>query len=447
MKDGFFRVAAATPKVKVAEPVYNRTVICSMIEEGVRNGAGLMVFPELCLTGCTCGDLFFQEVLIRQAKAQLKEILRFTEGKQVLVFVGLPWEHEGKLYNAAAAICGGALLGLVPKKNLPDHGEFCERRYFAEGFDEPVMTEWEGRLIPMGTRLLFRCADIPSLVAGAEVGQDLWVPNPPGIRHVLAGATVIVNTSASNETVGRAEYCRSLVSTQSARLICGYVYANAGEGESTQDLVFGGHNLIAENGQLLAESGQFETGIIYADMDLEKLASERRKTTTYPAAAHSDYMVWDFSLDTSAMEKMQQEKLCRFIDSRPFVPEKENARAERCREIFTIQAMGLKKRLEHIGCDTAVLGLSGGLDSTLALLVTARAFDMLGISRENIHGVTMPCFGTTDRTYQNACRMAKELGVTLTEVDIKKSVTQHFADIGQSLVMFYLCLIQREFRA
>ncbi len=433
MKDGFFRVAAATPEVKVADPVYNRTVICDMIDEGVRNGAGLMVFPELCLTAYTCGDLFLQDVLIRQAKAQLKELVKFTEGKPVLVFAGLPWEHEGKLFNVAAAICGGELLGLVPKKNLPNYGEFYEQRYFAEGFDEPVMTQWEGRLLPMGSKLLFRCADIPSLVVGAEICEDLWVSNPPSIGHVLAGATVMINCSASDETVGKAEYRRRLVSGQSARLICGYVYANAGEGESTQDLVFGGHNLISEDGQILAESKRFETGIIYADMDLEKLAAERRKTTTYPAASHSDYMVWDFSLDTSAMEKLQQKKLRRFIDSRPFVPAEEKTRAERCQEIFTIQAMGLKKRLEHIGCQTAVLGLSGGLDSTLALLVTAKAFDMLGISRNNIHGITMPCFGTTDRTYQNACRMAEELGATLTEVDIKKSVTQHFADIGQSL--------------
>ena len=433
MKDGFFRVAAATPKVQVADPVYNRTVICDMIDEGVEHGVGLMVFPELCLTGYTCGDLFFQEVLIRQARAQLKELIRFTEGKRILVFVGIPWEHEGKLYNAAAAVCGGRLLGLVPKKNLPDYGEFCEPRYFSKGFDRAVMTEWEGKQIPMGSRLLFRCSQIPSLVVGAEICEDLWVAEPPSIGHALSGATVMVNCSASNETVGKAEYRRRLVSGQSARLICGYVYANAGDGESTQDLVFGGHSLISEDGWILAESQRFMPGIIYADMDLERLAAERRKTTTCLTASCPDAMILEFSLDTSSMEQLQKEQLYRQIDSRPFIPSEKKEREERCQEIFMIQAMGLKKRLEHIGCQAGVLGLSGGLDSTLALLVTARAFDMLGISRKNIHGVTMPCFGTTDRTYQNACRMARELGVTLTEVDIKKSVTQHFADIGQSL--------------
>ncbi|HIT65027.1 MAG TPA: NAD(+) synthase [Candidatus Ventrimonas merdavium] len=433
MKDGFFRAAAATPRVNVADPAYNRTEICRQIEEGVRNGAGLMVFPELCLTAYTCNDLFLQQALIQQTKEELKEILACTRDKEVLVFVGLPWEHGGRLFNCAAAICGGRLLGLIPKRNLPNYGEFYEQRYFAVGPEVPVMTEWEGEPVPMGSRILFACREIPSLIVGAEICEDVWVPAPPSIGHVLAGATVVVNCSASDEVVGKDSYRRELIGGQSARLICGYVYANAGEGESTQDLVFGGHDLIAENGVMLAESRRFAPGIVYGDLDLEKLAFERRKTTTHPAADTTGYLVREFFLDTAAMEACQEERLYRIIDSRPFVPANDAMRSRRCEEIFTIQAMGLKKRLEHTGITHAVLGISGGLDSTLALLVTARAFDLLGLPRDQIHAVTMPCFGTTDRTYQNACTLTRRLGASLQEVDIRASVIQHFADIGQSL--------------
>ncbi len=433
MKDGFFRVAAATPKVKVADPVHNRQEICRLIEEGVQEGAGLIVFPELSLTAYTCQDLFLQDVLVRQAREQLREIIRFTEGKPALVFVGLPWEHGGRLFNAAAAICDGRLLGIVPKKNLPNYSEFQEMRYFAEGMDEPVMTEWDGHLVPMGTRVLFRCSNIPLLTVGAEICEDLWVPCPPSIGHALAGATVLVNCSASDELAGKGSSRSQLVASHSSRLTCGYVYANAGEGESTQDLVFGGHNLIGENGRILSQSARFAEGLIYADLDLERIASERRRKNTCPAAENTNYLIWDFALDTSHMEAKQQEKLCRLISSRPFVPANDAQRGERCEEILMIQAMGLKKRLEHTGVTCAVLGISGGLDSTLALLVTAKAFDLLGLDRAQIYGITMPCFGTTGRTYQNACRMTEALGATLREVDIKASVTRHFEDIGQSL--------------
>ena len=433
MKDGFFRTAAATLKGRVADTRYNCREICRIIEEGEREGAGLMVFPELCITSYTCNDLFLQEALLRQARAGLKEIVDFTEGKQMVAVVGLPWEYGGRIFNVAAFVCDGRLLGLVPKLNLPNYGEFYEQRYFAVGMEEPVEVSWEGEKIPMGTRLLFACREIPSLVIAAEICEDLWVPCPPSIGHVLAGATVIANCSASDEVVGKDSYRRSLIGGQSARLICGYVYANAGEGESTQDLVFGGHNLIGENGTLLAESRRFAPEVIYADLDLERLAAERRRTTTHPAACREGYRTVEFSLNTDAMEKKQEERLLRRIDSRPFVPGDDRERNRRCEEIFTIQAMGLKKRLEHTGVRHVVLGISGGLDSTLALLVTARAFDMLEIPREQIHAVTMPCFGTTDRTYQNACRMTRKLGASLQEVDIKKSVTQHFEDIGQDM--------------
>lgn len=430
MRDGFFRAAAVTPEIRVADPVFNAERICERIEEGERLGVGLMVFPELCVTGYTCGDLFFQAPLIKAAREQLSKIAAYTREKSMLVFVGLPWEHGGKLYNAAAAICSGQVLGIVPKTHLPNYSEFYEARHFAPGTDELILTEWEGMQVPMCTDLLFQCREIRELVVGAEICEDVWAPCPPSIRHALAGATVIVNCSASDETVGKDSYRNALISGQSARLMCGYVYANAGEGESTQDLVFGGHNIIAENGTMLAVSKRFSPESIYGDLDLERLESERRRTNTYPARQEDGHLVVKFSLDSARMEACQQKKLFRFMDSRPFVPGDVKERSRRCEEIFTIQAMGLKKRLQHTGCTHAVLGISGGLDSTLALLVTARAFDMLGIAREQIHAVTMPCFGTTDRTYHNACRMARKMGASLSEVDIKRSVLQHFADIG-----------------
>ena len=430
MTDGFFRVAAATPKIKVADPVYNREQICGLIEQGASEGAGIMVFPELCLTGYTCGDLFLQFPLLNSARQELKEVIQATKGKQMLVFIGLPWEYGNKLYNVAAVICNGTLLGLVPKLNLPNYSEFYELRHFTRGMETPVMVEWEGSTVPMGTDLLFSCTDVPGLTVAAEICEDVWVPNPPSIRHALAGATVIVNCSASDEVVGKDTYRNSLISGQSARLICGYIYANAGEGESTQDLVFGGHNLIAENGTTLAVSKRFCPETIYADLDLQRLNSERRRTTTYPECDNYDYQTVPFALNGDAMAQRQREKLRRFIDPKPFVPHDEAERKKRCEEILTIQALGLKKRLEHTGSKCVILGISGGLDSTLALLVAAKTFDMLTLPHNQIVAVTMPCFGTTDRTYQNACRMAEKLGVTLREVDIRKAVLQHFEDIG-----------------
>ncbi len=433
MKDGFFRVAAATPEVRVADPVFNREQICRLMEEGAEAGAGLMVFPELCLTAYTCGDLFLQAPLLQSAREELLKIIECSEGKDMLVFVGLPWEHGGKLYNVAAALSKGKLLGIVPKCHLPNYSEFYEQRHFTAGMEEPVMTEWQGGKVPMGSRLLFACREAPELLVAAEICEDVWVPCPPSIGHVLAGALLIANCSASDETVGKDSYRRDLITGQSARLMCGYVYANAGEGESTQDLVFGGHNIIAENGTMLAASKRFVPESIYADMDLDRLVSERRRTNTHPGQQQEGYLTVEFSLETKHMERKQEKELLRRIPSRPFVPGDASERSRRCEEIFAIQAVGLKKRLQHAGCRHGVLGISGGLDSTLALLVTARAFDMLGLPREQIHAITMPCFGTTDRTYQNACSMARKLGASLREVDIKKAVSRHFADIGQDL--------------
>ncbi len=424
MKHGYIRVAAATPDVKVADPQFNRENIVRLIREGIERNTKIMVFPELCLTAYTCADLFGQDALLTKAKEELKVIVKETGGSDLLAFIGLPWERDGKLYNTAAAVQNGRVLGLIPKTNLPNYSEFYELRYFEPGNKKPVLVSWEGYEIPMGTDLLFACKDIPGLVIGTEICEDAWVPNPPSIRHAVAGATVIVNCSASDETTGKDLYRRSLITGHSASLVCGYIYANAGEGESTQDLVFGGQNLIAENGLLLAESKRFGNETIYADMDLERLIHERRRMTTFPAPDRENYLVIPFTMEQVELD------LKRRIDPRPFVPDGEAERNRRCEEILSIQAMGLKKRLAHTGCKDVVIGISGGLDSTLALLVTARAFDMLEIPRNRIHAITMPCFGTTDRTYQNACILTEKLEAELTEVNIREAVSIHFRDIG-----------------
>lgn len=424
MKDGYIRVAAATPKIKVADPLYNAAQVCREIEDGIRQKAKVMVFPELCLTSYTCNDLFLQLPLLRKAKDGLRQVAAATEDSDMLVFVGLPWERDGKLYNVAAVLQDGKLLGLVPKTYLPNYSEFYEARHYTRGNEKPVYVDWEGEKVPMGTNILFRCRTMPELVLAAEICEDVWVACPPSTRHAVAGATVIANCSASDETVGKDSYRRQLIGGQSARLVCGYIYANAGEGESTQDLVFGGHNIIAENGTCLAESRRFVHETVYADLDLERLNAERRRMSTYEITGTEDYVNVEFDL------KLEHIELERYYDPSPFVPNDQSERQRRCEEILNIQAMGLKKRLEHTGVNHAVIGISGGLDSTLALLVTARAFDMLDIPRSQIHSITMPCFGTTDRTYSNACRMTEKLGATLTEIRIEDAVNIHFRDIS-----------------
>lgn len=432
MKDGFIRTAAATPKIRVADPQYNADQIINLMDTGWKKGVKLMVFPELCLTAYTCNDLFLQSALLLKTKEELKRIVKATKEKDMLVFVGLPWERDGKLYNVVAALKDGKLLGLVPKKNLPNYSEFYEARHFCPGNEVPVMVEWEGSQVPMGMNLLFQCVNVPGLTVAAEICEDVWVPCPPSIPHAMAGATVIVNCSASDETTGKDAYRHELICSQSARLVCGYIYANAGDGESTQDLVFGGQNIIAENGTCLAQSKRFINETIYADMDLGRLDSERRRMTTFPAANEArekgGYMTVRFS-----MKNEEKEELLRFVDPAPFVPHEQGQRAKRCEEILSIQAMGLKKRLEHTGCKNVVVGLSGGLDSTLALLVAVRAFDLLELPRKGIHCITMPCFGTTDRTYTNACVMAAKVGAELREINIKESVAKHFSDIGHDI--------------
>lgn len=427
MKHGFIKVAALTPKIKVADPVYNAQVICEKLEEAYEKGAKIIVFPEMCLTGYTCGDLFLQEILLEEAKKQLLRIADATEGSDAVVVVGLPIDRDGRLYNVAAVLQDGSILGMVPKANIPSYAEFYEGRHFTEGNREVTSYYLEGEEIPFGVNLLFECMNLKNLVIGCEICEDLWVANPPSTDHALMGATVIVNPSASNENVGKDEYRELLVKSASARLLCGYVYASAGEGESTQDMVFGGHNLIGENGTILAQAKCFKGESIYADLDVNRICSERRRMGTFGKEKDLNYVSVPFKLE------LEETSLERPFNCMPFVPSDETLRSRRCEEILAIQSYGLKKRYEHTGCKTAVVGISGGLDSTLALLVTVRTFDMLGLDRGNIVSVTMPCFGTTDRTYDNACKLAGTLGTTLKEVDIKQAVLRHFEDIGQDV--------------
>lgn len=427
MKQGFIKVAAVTPKIRVADPVYNAAVIRAELERAYEHGAKIIVFPELCLTGYTCGELFLQQLLLEKAAEQLQYIVEATRNKDALVMVGLPVERDGRLYNVAAVMQSGELLGMIPKANIPSYAEFYEGRHFAEGNEEPAVFSFAGKEIPFGTNILFRCETMHGLTVGCEICEDLWVANPPGTRHALKGATVIANLSASNETVGKDAYRQLLVKSASARLICGYVYTSSGEGESTQDLVFGGHNLIAENGTILAQAKRFRCETVYADLDIQRLVSERRRMGTFGRQPDAAYVIVPFAL------KVEETSLERTFGSMPFVPGDEEMRKQRCEEILSIQSYGLKKRYEHTGLKNAVIGISGGLDSTLALLVTVRTFDLLQLDREGITAVTMPCFGTTDRTYENACKLAHTLGVTLREVDIRASVTMHFKDIGHDM--------------
>lgn len=427
MVDGFIKVAAATPKIKVADTAYNAHEITNMILEADSAGAKIIVLPELCITGYTCSDLFLQDRLLQEAKKELYHIAENTKDTDALVFVGLPIEREQKLYNAAAVIKSGEILAFVPKEKIPSYAEFYEARHFASGNGIVQGAADSNDEIPFGTDILFACDNVEGLVAACEICEDVWSANTPGTRHALAGADVIVNLSASNDLVGKDTYRQELVKATSARLLSAYIYASAGDGESTQDVVYSGHNIIAENGTVLAESKPFTTGILYTDIDIQKLRMERRRMTTFVPENDRPYLVVSFHY-----EKKEKTELTRTFYRTPFVPTDKNTRTKRCEQILSIQANGLKKRLEHTNAKTAVIGISGGLDSTLALLVTVRAFDALGLERNAIKAVTMPCFGTTDRTFDNACKLAKACGAELIEVDIKKAVLQHFEDIGQN---------------
>ena len=430
MQDGFVKVSARTPEVRVADVNFNVEQCVRQVEDACADGAKVVVLPELCITGYTCEDLFWQDALLDAAQRGLYAFAEQTSALDALLFVGVPWRVNGKLYNCAAALCGGEVLALIPKTFVPNYNEFYEIRHFTPaptscGCDFIDMGQEE--LVPFGTNVLLRCSSMPDLVVAAEVCEDLWAPNPPSVSHALAGATVIVNLSASNAIVGKAAYRRQLVVGQSARLVCAYLYTSAGWGESTTDVVFAGHDMIAENGTLLAESAPFGMGNATSEIDVSSIVTERMRMSTFNTTrpgGEADYVEVSFTL---AREKTE---LTRFVSARPFVPSDGAERDARCEDVFTIQAWGLAKRLDHTHCSCAVVGVSGGLDSTLALLVTVRAFDLLGLDRNGIIAVTMPGFGTTDRTHGNATTLSDALGVQLREVSIVPAVRQHFADIG-----------------
>ena len=427
MRDGFVKVAAGTPGIRVADCAHNAGQIIDLMGQAERQGVKVLALPELCLTGYTCGDLFLQDTLLRGAEDALERILRETADLELVAALGLPVRCNNKIYNCAAVIQKGEILGLIPKLYLPNYGEFYEQRWFASGAGLEGSVELCGQCVDLCPNQLFFCDTMPNLVVGVELCEDLWAPAPPSVELARKGATVILNLSASNELVGKADYRRALVTGQSARLMCGYVYADAGEGESSTDLVFTGHNMVAENGALLAER-RFATGLTVSEIDVDRLAYERRRTNTFPSG-QGQPEIWrcGFSLP------VEETRLTRPLSPSPFVPEDAGDRAQRCDEILRIAALGLKKRLEHTGAPCAVVGLSGGLDSTLALLITAMAFDLSGRDRKDILAVTMPCFGTTQRTRSNAEILAEELGTGFREVKIADAVRQHFADIGQSM--------------
>ena len=431
MRDGFVKVAAVTPRVRVADVAHNAESIAARVEEAASAGARVIVTPELCVTAYTCEDLFLQPLLLDAAEDAVCELVARTADLDALVVLGAPLRVRSKLYNCAVVACGGEVLGIVPKRTIPTYGEFYEGRHFSAGpLDVELVDAFGQECVPFGCRQLFSCAELPELVVGVELCEDLWAPLPPSVSAALAGATLVCNLSASDELVGKEEYRRDLVRGQSARLVCGYAYADAGWGESTTDVVFAGHDLVCENGVTLAESLPFGEGLAVSEVDVASLAAERQRISSFgapsPEAADvaDSFAVTEFSLDPADAE------LTRHVDPFPFVSADDVARASRCEKILSVQASGLARRLEHTGSGVAVVGLSGGLDSTLALLVTVRAFDMLGRDRAGVVGVTMPGFGTTSRTRSNAELLAEGLGVELRCIPIADAVRGHFADIG-----------------
>lgn len=441
MKDGFIKVVACTPEIQVADVDFNVDKIISQLEKCREEGVKVAVFPELCITGYTCQDLFFQNALLDKAMEGVVKIAKTTADSDMLVAVGVPVRANGKLYNCAAVIQDGEVRAFVPKTHLPNYNEFYEARHFAPYRGECAAIDLReyGQLefIPPMEQTVFVCEEIPELVVGFELCEDLWVADPVSNYLAKAGATLICNLSASDEVIGKDSYRRQLVSNQSARLVAGYIYCSAGDGESTQDMVFSGHNIIAENGSILAESRLFENGITISEIDFKKLAFERRKISTYPASAEWDYSSKDSGFldkDNISRERFSLEigetALTRKFAKTPFIPSNQAERNERCHLILQMQSHGLMKRIAHTHSKTVVIGISGGLDSTLALLVCVMAMDLLKRPHTDIVAVTMPCFGTTKRTRSNAEILCDALGVTFREVDISKAVLQHFEDIG-----------------
>lgn len=431
MKLGYVKVCAATPEIRVADVKYNTQNIIKAINESAANGSQLTVFPELCVCGYTCGDLFNQPALISACENALSEIAKATQGIKTLVFVGAPVEVDCKLYNCAVAISDGKILGIVPKTYLPNYGEFYEKRNFAPAPKLWNFIDIAGQEVIFDSKFIFKCGNNPEFTVAAEICEDLWSPLSPSAEHAQNGANIIVNLSCSDETVGKAGYRRDLVKMQSGKLICGYVYCDAGDGESTTDLVFAGHNIIAENGKVLNESKLFKNGLLYSEIDVDMIATERRRMSDVyfsecknsqsveEARRYSDILFDTFESDAEISRKYPQ---------LPFVPEK--GLTDRSELILTIQSKGLEKRLAHTGSKTAVIGVSGGLDSALALLAAVRAFKSLGKDLKNIIGVTMPGFGTSSKTKSNSVKLMEALGVTVREIPVGKTVESHFNDIG-----------------
>ncbi|MBC3795898.1 NAD(+) synthase [Acetobacterium tundrae] len=434
-KYGFVRTACAVPKLKLADCEYNVGEIISLATTAFNQGIEVLLFPELCLTGYTCGDLFFQRELQKNALNALDHLCRWSDGKKILIVVGLPLVIAGSLYNCSAAVNDGRILGIVPKTYIPNHQEFYEKRWFASS---KALMQREvtigSQTVPIGTDLLFKNAQMEEFVIGIEICEDLWMPIPPGSFHALAGATVILNPSASNEIVGKSDYRRELIRSQSGRCNLAYLYTSAGFGESTSDLVFGGNAIICEKGVLLKELPKFNLGneILVADIDIESLIHDRQSQHTL---LDSMDLIKEKPYRSIIFETQDPEDFEGDVNPHPFVPRDPNRRSERCEEIFNIQTMGLASRLKHIGNAPMIVGISGGLDSTMALLVCVSVCDRFNISREKIHAVTMPGFGTTDRTYDNAVALIKGLGATFHEISIVEACKAHFKDIGQPITL------------
>ncbi|MCW8858409.1 MAG: NAD(+) synthase [Deltaproteobacteria bacterium] len=432
---GFLRLGVATPELKVADVAFNMAEIRGITRQAKQQQCSLVLFPELCLTGYTCADLFFQQHLQQKVTEALLELAEFSAQASMTLVVGAPIAVQGRLFNCAVLIADGEIKGLVPKTYLPNSGEFYEQRWFSSAVERTCDYHQLGpQQIPFGPDLLFRATDFPNAIIGIEICEDAWSVTPPSGSQALAGATLILNLSASPEILGKESYRRALVAAQSARCLAAYAYASAGPNESTTDLVFSGHSLIAENGQILVESErfQFDSQLILTDVDLDRLVGERQRNSTFASGAPEHaFRVLSFSFNSEKVGTLK-----RSIAKTPFVPPDDAERSARCQEIFLIQTSGLIKRLRHTGSRKVVIGLSGGLDSTLALLVTVKAFDRLKLDRQGIVALTMPGFGTTGRTRGNAEALAEQLGVDLRVVPIDQAVRQHFKDIGHDQELY-----------
>ena len=427
MKRGLINIGCATTNIKVADVQYNVEQIKEKVIEAVNNDIQFLVCQELGVTGYTCGDLFFQNTLLDASKDALIDLKHFSKDYDILFTVGLPFKLRQKIYNVGALIYNGKILGLQVKKYLPNYNEFYERRQFTPAPLENEYIELDGEQVLFGSKMVFVCQELQEFAIGLEICEDLWVPMSPSASHALNGATIIANLSASNEVVGKDNYRRMLLKGHSAKLLCAYAYASSGDGESTTDLVFGGHNIVVENGAILKESKLFENGLIKAQVDVIKLSNERAKSTTFVASNNEDYDIVYFSMP------LKKNKILRKIKKFPFIPTSKVEYEKRCEDILTIQSQGLKKRVEHTRAKSIVIGISGGLDSCLALLVMVRTMDLLKRSHQDIIAVTMPGFGTSNRTYQNALTLCEQLDVKLLNISIVDSVKQHLKDIDHDI--------------